>query len=57
MADLCEMHTKIGRITHKKGGNTHKKKILNKVVKKYFSSQNHIKTHKNTHRDTKLLQK
>ena len=30
--NLGEMHTKIGRITHKKGGNTHKKKILNKVV-------------------------
>jgi len=44
------MHTKIEIITHKKDGNTHKKKILNKVVKKILFFP---KTPKNTQKHTK----
>ena len=58
------MHTKIEIITHKKDGNTHKKKILNKVVIKILffpktpkNTQKHTKIHKNTQKTNKKCYK
>ena len=58
------MHTKIEIITHKKVGNTHKKKILNKVVKKILffpktpkNTQNHTKTQKMNKKCYKIVNK